>query len=177
MTNKIFNSAIVIAILTLAFFQFIKTDKVVYIDNNVLMKEYKGMQVMKTAYEKKASAWQANIDTLITDWEAELRAYEKERKDMTAKERQLKEELLHNRQQQINQYREAMAQKAREEEQKMTQTVLNEVNDFITEYGKSHGYKYILGATGAGNLVYADEAYDITEDVLQELNEEYDKTH
>ena len=175
--NTIFNAIVITAILVLAFFQFVRNDKVVYIDTNVLMNEYKGMQVMKAEYQEKAAVWQSNIDTLITDWETELRSYEKERKSMTAKERQLKEELLGNRQQQINQYREAMGAKAREEEQKMTQTVLNEVNDYIKEYGKKHGYKYILGATGAGNLVYAKEAYNITEDVMVGLNKEYVKTH
>ncbi len=177
MKNKIFNAVVIIAIFVLAYFQFVKNDQVVYVDNNVLMREYKGMQFMRTEYEKKAVVWQANIDTLITNWEAELHSYEKERNSMSSKERQLKEELLRSRQQQINQYREAMAQKAREEEQKMTQTVLNEVNDYIKEYGKRKGYKYILGATGSGNIVYAKDANNITDDVLKGLNEEYEKTH
>lgn len=177
MKNKIFNGIVIATILVLVFFQFVKKDNTVYVDNNVLMRDYKGMQVMQAEYEKKAAVWQANVDTLITDWETELRSYEKERKSMTAKERELKEEILRNRQQQINQYREAMGQKAREEEQKMTQTVLNEVNDYIKEYGKKHGYKYILGATGNGNIVYAKEAHNITEDVLKGLNEEYDRMH
>jgi outer membrane protein len=58
----------------------------------------------------------------------------------------------------------------------MTQSVLNLVNDYVKEYGKSKGYRYILGATGSGNLVYAQESYDITDDLVKGLNEEYIKT-
>ena len=94
--QTIFNTVIIAAILVLGFFQFVKKDNVVYVDNNVLMRDYKGMQLMKAEYDLKAAEWQANIDTLITDWETELRTYEKERKSMTTKERQLKEELLRN---------------------------------------------------------------------------------
>lgn len=155
--------------------QYAERRKVVYVDTNVLMSKYQGMIDARAEFEKKAVAWQANMDTLIRNFQEELKSYEKERSRMTAREKELKEELLSNRQAQVNQYREAMAMKAREEEQKMTQTVLNGVNDFVKEYGKSKGYRYILGANGSGSLIYAKDAYNITEDLLRSLNEEYGK--
>jgi outer membrane protein len=152
-----------------------RTMKVVYVDNGVLMSKYEGMKDARKEYEKKAAVWQANADTLMSEWQNELKAYEKERSRMTAKEKELKEQLLSNRQQQISQYQEAVQMKAKEEEQKMTQTVLNEVNDYLKEYGKKHNFTYILGATGMGNIVYANEARNITEEVLKGLNEMYRK--
>lgn len=152
-----------------------RTMKVVYVDNGVLMTKYEGMKDARKEYEKKAAVWQANADTLVSEWERELKAYEKERSGMSAKERELKEQLLSNKQQQIAQYREAVQMKAREEEQKMTQTVLNEVNDYLKDYGKKRGYTFILGATGVGNIVYANEARNITEEIVKGLNEQYHK--
>ncbi|MBN2613776.1 MAG: OmpH family outer membrane protein [Bacteroidales bacterium] len=152
-----------------------RTMKVVYVDNGVLMTKYEGMKDARKEYEKKAAVWQANADTLVSEWEKELKSYEKERIRMSAKERELKEQLLSNKQQQISQYREAVQMKAREEEQKMTQTVLNEVNDYLKEYGKKRGYTFILGATGVGNIVYANEARNITEEIIKGLNEQYNK--
>lgn len=153
-----------------------RTMKVVYVDNGVLMTKYEGMKDARKEYEKKAAVWQANADTLVSEWEKELKSYEKERSRMSAKERELKEQLLGNKQQQITQYREAVQMKAREEEQKMTQTVLNEVNEYITQYGKRNRYSFILGATGMGNIVYANKSKDITEKILKGLNEVYNKT-
>jgi outer membrane protein len=137
------------------------------------MQKYEGMKDARVEFEKKSKVWQANSDTLVKQWENELKNYEKERSSMSAKEKQLKEELLRSRQQQIENYRKATENKAREEEQKLTQTVLNTVNDYITEYGKKHGYKYILGANGSGNILYAAKKNEITEIILEGLNKEY----
>ena len=50
---------------------------------------------------------------------------------MSVKERELKEELLHVRQQKINSYHQAMQKKAAEEEQRITQTQINRINDYL----------------------------------------------
>jgi outer membrane protein len=93
---------------------------------------------------------------------------------MTNKEKELKEELLRNKQMQINQYQEAIKLKAKDEEQLLTQTAVNAINDYIKKYGKSKGFKYVLGATGQGNILYADEAQDITEKIIEGLNKDYE---
>jgi len=149
--------------------------KIGYVDTNLLMGKYKAMDDARAEFEKKAAVWQSNTDTLLMDWQNELKNYEKERTKMTKKEKELKEELLRNKQQQINQYQEAMQMKAREEEQKLTQTVINEVNDYISEYGKKHGYDFILGATGSGNIVFASDTRDLTDVILEGLNKEYNR--
>jgi outer membrane protein len=92
---------------------------------------------------------------------------------MSAKEKQLKEELLRARQQQINNYQQGLQQKAREEEMKLNESIAGEINVFLTEYGRKHGYEFILGANATGNVVYARPARDISEDVLKGLNERY----
>ncbi|MNL38401.1 Outer membrane protein (OmpH-like) [compost metagenome] len=117
----------------------------------------------------------ANVDSLISNWQNELKNYEKERAAFSPKELKLKQELLSNKQQQINGYQEAIQKKIEEEDKKVTQTVINDINDYIKEYGKDHNYKIIFGASGGGNIMYADESSDLTEEVLKGLNAEYDK--
>jgi outer membrane protein len=170
----IFNGAVVAALIVLTWLHF-RSDKIAYVDTNVLMQKYEGMKQARIDFQVKAKGWQANSDTLIKQWETELKAYEKERSSMSAKEKQLKEELLRNKQMQINKYQQATQAKAKDEEQKLTQTVLNVVNDYITEYGKKRGYKYILGANGTGSILYANKKNDITETILEGLNKEFKK--
>jgi len=146
---------------------------VAYVDTNVLMENFSGMKIAKKDYEAKVTVWKNNVDSLMKSWEVELKTYEKERVSMTKKERQLKEELLRNKQQQLGNYQQAIQEKAMKEEQIATQSVVNQVNDYIKEYGKTHGYDFIYGANGTGNIVYANDAYDITQDVLEGLNKEY----
>ncbi len=168
-----FNIIIFIGLLLLGTFQIFKKEKTVYVEIGKIMQEYEGMKDARKEYEKKATLWQANGDTLVTQWQEELKDYEKEHSKMTKKERELKEEVLLNKQQQINQYREAIKLKMQEEDQLLTQSVVNAINDYLKEYGKAKGYTYILGANGSGNIAYADKSRDVTEKVIEGLNKEY----
>lgn len=103
-----------------------------------------------------------------------LKAYEKERSSMSKKELELKQELLANKQQQINNYQQAVQKQLVEEDKKVTQTVINDINDFVKEYGKKKGYRVIFGATGNGTIMYGEESADLTEIVLKELNAEFE---
>lgn len=151
------------------------SSELVYVDVNKLVEGYKRTKVVKAEFDKKATTMKGNIDSLMTGWQKELQAYEKERVSLSPKELKLKQELLQNKQQQINGYQEAIQKQIQEEDRKVTQTVINDINDYVKEYGKKHGYKIIFGASGGGNIMYAAESTDLTEVVLNGLNAEYEK--
>lgn len=150
-----------------------KTSELVYVDVNKLLEGYKKTAVVRAEFQKKSDVIKANVDSLLVSWQQELQAYEKERSKMTKKELELKQELLANKQEQISNYQEAIQQQLKEEDRKTTQTVINDINGYIEEYGKKHNYKIIFGASGSGNLMYAHESTDLTQEVLDGLNEEY----
>ena len=147
--------------------------QLVYVDINKMVEGYDRTQKEREAFNAKVSTMQANVDSLMAGWQNELKVYEKERSGMTAKELELKQELLQNRQQQISNYQQAIQKQIQEEDQKMTQTVINDINDYVKEYGERHGYRLIFGASGSGNIMYAQEGADLTDRVLEGLNEDY----
>jgi 3-hydroxyisobutyrate dehydrogenase-like beta-hydroxyacid dehydrogenase len=55
-------------------------------------------------------------------------------------------------------------------------TLISEVKKFIKDYGKKKGYDYIYGTGDAATVLYAKEGYDITKEVLKELNDTYKAT-
>lgn len=147
--------------------------ELVYVDVNQLLEGYDRTKVEQQAFEKKAAVMKANVDSLLTDWQDELKTYEKERASMTEKELALKQELLQSKQQQINNYQQAIQKQIQEEDQKMTQTVVNDINDYVKEYGKKHSHPIIFGAHGNGNIMYAEQATDLTDIILEGLNMQY----
>lgn len=172
-------SAIVIVLVCavgyLFYAQNSQKEDVVYIDVNVLMADYEGMKDAKKVFEEKSKVWQANVDSLIVGFQNELKVYEKERSKMTKKENELQQELLRNKQQQVGNYQQAIQRQSEEEDAKLSGEVVNEVNAYIKEYGKNHHYKIIIGANSSGNVLYAQEGVDITQEVLTGLNAEYVK--
>ena len=151
-----------------------QSSELVYVDVNKLLEGYKRTKIVRAEFQVKAKTLNANVDSLIADWQKELKAYEKERAKMTKKELQLKQQLLGNKQQQVNNYQQAIQKKIQEEDKKVTQTVINDINEYITEYGKKHHYKIIFGASGGGNIMYADKTTDLTEVILEGLNAEFE---
>jgi len=156
-----------------SFFKIQNSSELVYVDVNKLLEGYKRTKIVKAEFQLKAKTLSANVDSLVSDWQNELKVYEKERLKMSKKEIELKQQLLGNKQQQVNNYQQAIQKQIQEEDKKVTQTVINDINDYVTEYGKKHNHKIIFGASGAGNIMYADKATDLTATILEGLNKEF----
>lgn len=152
---------------------FYQQERIAYIDTAKLMEGYEGMKQARAQYRQKAEVWQANVDTLVSEVQQQIKTYEKESAGMSAKEKELSQQLIRSKQQQLGEYQKAIQEKARQADVEMTQQVLATVNAYLTDYGKAHNYRIILAATDAGNIIYAEEGMDITADVLEGLNEGY----
>ena len=168
-----FFTVLIILQLFIVYSLYFKSSNIVYVDSNELLESYEGMKVARQAFQQKAVQWQANIDTLKSELDREIKKYEAEKGGMSTKERQLSEELINTKQKQFIDYQQGIQQKSQQEDYQMTQQVLIEVNSFIEEYGKKKGFKIILGANSSGNIVYAEDVLDITEELKVELNRNY----
>ena len=60
-----------------------------------------------------------------------------------------------------------------EEEEKLLKGVLNQVNAFVEEYAAEEGFDLVLGTTLSGSILYGTTGIDITEQVLQAMNQQY----
>jgi outer membrane protein len=54
-----------------------------------------------------------------------------------------------------------------------TDQIWTQINQYTKDFGKEKGYDFILGASGDGVLMYADEGKDITEQMKTYINEKY----
>jgi len=66
-------------------------------------------------------------------------------------------------------YRMQMA----EEQAVMQRKILQAIMDYLKEYNKEKGYRYILGNAFDAKILYADPALDITASVLEGINAKY----
>lgn len=182
------NNRLVWITLLLSFFSLITSiyvivssfnKKIVYVDSFKLISNYQGAKIAKEAYEQKVKIWKANIDTLTTELNQEIAKYEKDKKEkkMTPREQKLSEELIGMKQNQLESYQKATAENASKEDKLVTSKVFNEINDFLKQYGEKNDYEFIMAATNVGNIVFARKGNDITDEVLEKMNAEYQSTH
>lgn len=145
--------------------------KLAYIESGKVLNEYKEMKVAREQFQQKTVIWKGNIDTLAAEFQSGLQHYEKDKATLSKKEQELTEQLLKGKREKWMQYQQAIEKQAAEEDQKMTAEVLNKLNTFLTAYGKEKGYMFIFGANESGNVVYANEAVNITDEVIKAINE------
>src|SRR5688572_2489400 len=107
---------------------FIFQNKVVYIDSTKLLNNYKGMVDARSAYEKKAIAWKANIDTLSVEIQRQIVSYEKGSSMMSTKERQIAKESIQAKQKQLYDYQQATGIQAQQEDERLTGEIVMQVN-------------------------------------------------
>lgn len=149
-----------------------KTEQV-YVDVNKLLEGYDRTAIVRGELQEKTASLTSGVDSLLGQWQSEIKLFEKERSSMTKKELALKKELLANKQNQINGYQQGIKKQLQEEDQVATQTVINDINDFVEEFGKENGHNIILGATGSGTIMYAADDSDLTDEVLEALNKSF----
>jgi outer membrane protein len=51
--------------------------------------------------------------------------------------------------------------------------IRNQMSQYVMEYGKQNGYKYIFGNDGNGSLMYGVEAENLTKEVIEFINKKY----
>jgi outer membrane protein len=161
------------AVLLLLWSVLIKNDKIAYVDSAKILNDYKGSAEAKKAYQSKAKVWQANIDTLTSEVKTAIQKYEKSIATMSKKEQELSKQLIQAKQRQLADYQHGIQENAKQEDGKLTQSIVAQINAYLTKYGKEHNYKLILIANQSGTIAYAREGLDITADVIGGLNEEY----
>lgn len=59
------------------------------------------------------------------------------------------------------------------ENEKNSIQLRDSINNFLKEYNKTKGYDFIISNTGFDNLLYANDAYNITQEILEGLNARY----
>lgn len=153
-----------------------KGKDIVYVNSNKLLLGYAGMQAVEAEYQATTAEWVQKVDTLQQELQFAVTQYELEKTKLKPGEEQFRREQLQRKESQFLNYRSAIQEKMKEEEQRLQGKVLEDINRFMKVYGKEKGYSIIMAATTVGNIVYAEEGKDVTDDVLDELNAQYSLT-
>jgi outer membrane protein len=157
---------LIVSIVTVVAYSFIRNDKVAYVRTGVVLQSYKGIKSIEDQINRELSIVQSNIDTLKYRYE-NLNAQYISRNGRVDKEFQYK---LEKAQSEYNQYKEKAEQQMEQRKNDLISNEISKINQMIELYGKKHGYKLILGSTTEGSIVYGDSAYDITDQIVEAIN-------
>ena len=163
------------ACLVLTSLNTMKIQKVAFVRSAEMVSEFHGMKEAEKLYDSKAAVWQTNIDTLNYNFQKSVSDYEVNYSKWNQAKRIEAQQSLKRQEQNLEQYKLSIQEKAAVEKDKITQGALNQINAYVEKYSKEKGYDLVLGVTMSGNVLYGTESIDITEDIIKGLNESYRK--
>ena len=68
-----------------------------------------------------------------------------------------------------------MSENAQREQMEINRKLYDAITNFLTDYNKSRGYQLILSTTLGGNVLFAQDGFNITNEVVNLLNAQYQK--
>ena len=73
----------------------------------------------------------------------------------------------------MQQLQEKLTNELQTENQKNSLQLRDSINSFLKVFNKDKGYSLIISNTGFDNLLYADKAFNITDEIVEGLNARY----
>ena len=83
------------------------------------------------------------------------------------------EQSLVQQQQELVSLRDKLQSNLMEEEQVMNRQILEYITKFLEEHKSEYNYQYILGKSFGGVVLFSDNSLDITQKVLDAINNKY----
>ena len=139
------NSLIALALIVYVY-QLDHHKKSAFISNELVFNSFNGTKSMKEKLATLQSNQAKSIDSLANFYDGT---------DLEQKQMQLQVFFEHM----SNQY---------------TVEIWKQINQYISDYGHANDLNFIYGATGSGNLMFAKDAFDITDEVIEYCNKRYE---
>jgi outer membrane protein len=80
---------------------------------------------------------------------------------------------INKKQQDLQALQTRLTDELAKEQNKNNMILRDSINSFLKEYNRGKGYSLIFSKTGFDNLLYADQAYNITQEIIDGLNARY----
>lgn len=151
----------------------VKEVKTAYVDTSILMKEYTAAKDLDEKYKAKGAEKGRQLQAEINRFKQEASGFQAQAQANGQAWAQQKGAELQRREQQLAQAEQALSQQLQQEGGAEMDSLVVGVKKFIKEYGKEKGYSYIYGTGDVATILYAEEKYDITKDIIKLLNEKY----
>jgi outer membrane protein len=137
------------------------------------MKQYTEAKDLEAKYKAQAEEKGRQLEAEIARFKQDAASFQSQAQANGQAWAQQKGAELQKREQQLGYAQQALTQQLQQESGKEMDSLVSGVKKFIKTYGKEKGYSYIYGTGDAASILYAEDKYDITKDIIKELNDKY----
>ncbi|BEG98252.1 OmpH family outer membrane protein [Bacteroides sedimenti] len=150
--------------------------KIAYVEIDTLLTKYTFWNDLNEMMMKKEENIRATLNQKARELDAEGKEFQRKVQNnaFVSRERAEQENArLIKKQQELQELQTRLTNEMQAENQKNSIQLRDSINSFLKIYNKKHKYSMIFSNTGFDNLLYADKAYNITNDIIKGLNDRY----
>lgn len=194
MNQKVVNIALALAIIVLLVLNFsnkklstsarkvgtsdsLSVLKIAYVDLDSLQANYVFYQEQMVEFDKKKEAADRNLNSAYQQIDGERIAFLKKGQSITQAEGENFQRVYQGKMQNLEEQKKVLENNIASEGMIIMEELKKRMNTHLEDYNKTLKYSYILSYSNSMNvLFYKDSAYNITNEVVDGLNEAYKKT-
>jgi outer membrane protein len=152
--------------------------KIAFVQIDTLTSQYQKCKDLEEEFTKKRANAEATINAKGKNFTAQMQEFNRKYQSNQFTQQQFEAEQvrLSKLQQDLQDLQARLSNSLQEEYQKEFQALTDSIQNFTKSYAKEKGYDFILcKSSGIDNVLYANEAYDVTDEVVKALNKRYSK--
>lgn len=150
-----------------------KEFKTAYVDTSILMEEYTEAKDIEAKYKAKGEEMGKQLEAEVARFRTEASSFQKNAQTYGPQWAQQKGAELQKKEQELSYAQQAMLRQLQDESGKEMDSLVKDVKKFIKDYGKEKGYQYIYGTGEVASVLYANDNFDITKEIVKLLNDKY----
>ncbi|GAA4439132.1 hypothetical protein GCM10023091_20890 [Ravibacter arvi] len=147
--------------------------RIVYVQVDSLLSKYEYFKEVRKDLENRRYKLDYELNNRGKSLENEIAFFQQKAPTMSMEQGRSVEEQLMKKQQDFVQYREREAQKLAKEELDRNEELYSQIYEYIDRYNQENEFEFVLGYSKGGGILYANKELDVTEKVLNGLNEEH----
>jgi outer membrane protein len=149
-------------------------EAIVYVNSDSLLSNYEYFKEARTRLQGKTQKAEQDLRNKAEAFQNEVNRYQQSAQTMTPQQRQATEQRLAQKQQQLAGLQQQEGGKLATEESEEMKKIYDKVEAYLQRISSEKGYKMVLSySRGNSAILYGDNSLDITQEVLDGLNERY----
>jgi outer membrane protein len=153
-----------------------KNLKIAYVLIDTLTSQYELYKEASENFQNKRNNAEATITKKGQNFAMQLEQFQNKLRanQLTQMQAEKEQARLAKLQQDLQDLEVSLSASLQEEYQKELQSLTDTIQTFMSVYAKGKGYDFVLcKSSGIDNVLYANEEYDVTAEVVAALNEKY----
>ncbi len=150
--------------------------KIAYVEVDTLLAKYNFCIDLNEEMVKKSENVRLTLNQKINDLNRQKQEFQTKYQNnayLSQERAQQEYERIAKLEQDLQELSNKLQSELLSENEKNSLLLRDSINAFLKEYNEDKAYDFIISNTGFDNLLYANEAYNITQEILTKLNARY----